>query len=333
MPHHEVVTSSDTVVVVGAGISGAACARRLDAAGLPVLLLDRGRRAGGRMSSRPLHGRQVDLGAQYVTASEPGFRAVVDAWVERGLARPWTDAFHTGDGRTLDGPKEGPVRYGAAGGLRTLVEDLTVGMDVRQRRTVRAVGVGGAGPQGRPTVDGEPVRAVVLAMPDPQATRLLDGDAGSVAAELDHAWSPALALTAGWASRRWDVDGVFVDGGPDGALRWIADDGQRRGDGAAVLVAHSTPQLAQAHLDAPDDAQAAMVEALRGQLGITDDPEWTHVRRWRLAKPTTPREQTFALLADGRIGVCGDGWSTTPKVEAAWLSGDALGGALAAQLS
>jgi len=42
----------DPVVVVGAGIAGLACARALTAAGYPVRVLDRGRRPGGRMSSR-----------------------------------------------------------------------------------------------------------------------------------------------------------------------------------------------------------------------------------------------------------------------------------------
>ena len=112
------MTSSDTVVVVGAGIAGIACARRMDAAGLPVVVLERGGRAGGRMASRTLHGRAVDLGAQYVTASDPGFQAVVDDWAARGLARAWTDSFHTGDGRTLGPPKPGPTRWAAPEGMR-----------------------------------------------------------------------------------------------------------------------------------------------------------------------------------------------------------------------
>ena len=130
------MTSSDTVVVVGAGIAGIACARRMDAAGLPVVVLERGGRAGGRMASRTLHGRAVDLGAQYVTASDPGFQAVVDDWAARDLARAWTDSFHTGDGRTLGPPKQGPTRWAAPEGMRALVEDLATGLDVRTGHAV-----------------------------------------------------------------------------------------------------------------------------------------------------------------------------------------------------
>jgi predicted NAD/FAD-dependent oxidoreductase len=82
------------VTVVGAGIAGIACARALAAAGVPVRVLDRGRRPGGRMASRTLSQRTVDLGASYLTAHEGSpFAAVVDDWVARGLARPWTDTF------------------------------------------------------------------------------------------------------------------------------------------------------------------------------------------------------------------------------------------------
>ena len=47
------------------------------------------------------------------------------------------------------------------------------------------------------------------------------------------------AVAAGWSQRCWPVaDAAFVNDDPDVTL--IADDGSRRGDGAAVLVAHTT---------------------------------------------------------------------------------------------
>jgi len=325
------MTTSDTVVVVGAGISGVACARRVDSAGLPVVVLERGQRAGGRMASRTMYDRPVDLGAQYVTASDPAFRAVVDDWSARGVARPWTDTFHTGDGRTLGRAKQGPTRFAAPGGMRALVEDLATGLDVRTGRTVAAVRAGAEGPG----VDGEPVRAVALAMPDAQAARVLTREDPALADSLDHTWSPTLALAAGWRAREWPVDGVFVDDAADPpVLTWIADDGRRRGDDAPVLVAHSSPELARTHLERPERAGPALLAALIRQLGIEATPEWTYVRPWGFSKPTTPRDESYRLLDPaGTLGVCGDGWSTTPKVEAAWRSGDALGAALVERLT
>jgi len=78
----------DPVIVVGAGISGVAAAREVKDAGLPVVVVDRGRRIGGRMASRTIDGRPVDIGASYFTASDPAFTALVADWQQRGLAHP-----------------------------------------------------------------------------------------------------------------------------------------------------------------------------------------------------------------------------------------------------
>jgi renalase len=216
--------------------------------------------------------------------------------------------------------KTGPLRYGTAGGLRTLVEDLAAGLDVELERTVAAVT--GAG---HPSVDGVPADAVVLAMPDPQAARLLTPDAVP-----DADWQPSLSVALGWSQRQWaaDLHGAFVHDSP--VLDWLADDGDRRGDGAPVLVAHTTAAFAARHLEDPDAAAPAVVAAVRAALGITADPEWTHVHRWSFAKPAHAREAPFDLT--GGLGLCGDGWSAPSKVENAWRSGDALGRALVGTL-
>jgi predicted NAD/FAD-dependent oxidoreductase len=310
----------DSTVVVGGGISGVACARALADRGLPVRLVDRGRRLGGRMGGRTLHGRPVDLGASYLTVGEDSpFAPAVADWVGRGLAHPWTDTFAVAGPDGIDRTTSGPVRYGTPGGLRSLVVDLATGLDVALERTVLAVGSG-------PRVDGEAVAAVALAMPDPQAAQLL-----SLANRADAGWRPSLAVALGWPDRRWpaDLHGVFVHDSP--VLEWLADDGDRRGDGAPVLVAHTTADFAAAHLREPELATAAVVAAVRTLLGIDADPDWTHVHRWTFAKPAEPRTEPFAL--DGRVGRCGDGWAAPPKVESAWRSGDALGRSLADSLA
>ncbi len=311
----------DPVVVVGAGISGVAAARALTDGGREVVVLDRGRRIGGRMASRRTDGRMVDTGASYFTVSDDTFRAQVADWEARGLARPWTDTFSVSHDGDLS-PKSGPVRWAAAGGLRSLVEDLAAGLDVRET-TVEHIGPGRV-------VDGLPASAVVLAMPDPQAVRLLDPAYATVVEALDDPFDPVLALTATWPARSWaDVDGAFVADDP--ILSWVADDGRRRGDGAPVLVAHSTPTFAAEHLAAPSEAAGPMTAALRDALGIDTEPTSTHVHRWTFGKPSGTRERSF-FLDDQLVGVCGDAWSDKPRVESAYLSGRALGAALLERL-
>ncbi len=310
-----------TTTVIGAGISGVAAARALHDAGAPVRVLDRGRRPGGRMSGRELHGRVVDLGASYLTADPDGpFAAVVADWVDRGLARPWTDTFAVAGPDGITDRKTGPLRYGAAGGLRSLVTDLAHGLDLVTGHIVGEVGPG-------PTVDGAPADAVVVALPDPQARRVLTPGSPAEQALDARGWQATLAVAMGWPDRRWDADlhGVFVNDHP--VLEWLADDGTRRGDDAPVLVAHTTASFASGHLGDPQAAGPEVVAAVRRLLDLPE-PDWTHVHRWTFAKPSDPRTEPFHL-ADG-VGLCGDGWSAPSKVESAWTSGTLLAQALLA---
>lgn len=320
--------TSSTVLVVGAGIAGLAAARALREAGVPVRVVERGRAAGGRMSGRRIGGRAVDLGASYFTADPDGsFDPVVRDWLARGLARPWTDTFSVAGADGIHGARTGPMRFGSPTGLRDLVIDLADGLDVQFERTVERV----ESVDGGVRVDGTAYAAVVLAMPDPQATRVLTEDSPVAARLHDSArWEPTIAVVLEWEERMWSADmhGAFVHESED--VSFIADDGDRRGDGAPVLVAHSTADLARTHLADPDGALLPITAAVRRILGIADAPIASRAHRWTFARPAEMHDRPYLL--DARIGVCGDAWGTKSSVETAWTSGHELGRALAAEL-
>lgn len=318
-------------VVVGAGISGLACARALRDAGLPVRMLDRGRVVGGRMASRTLRdtgtawdGRIVDIGASYLTARDPRFLALVDQACAAGILRPWTDAFHVADTEGVTGVRTGPMRYAAPGGLRSFPTWLAQGLDIAHDHAVDAVTADG----GVISIDGDPVDAAALCMPDPQAARML---APGLIEPSEVTWEPVIAVTAVFEERCWpELDGVFVNDDP--VLTWIADDGARRGDGAPVLVAHVDPVLAAGHLEDPAGVLPAALATLARILDLPARPAWVDAKRWTFARPITARVEPFALHATLPLGLAGDAWHDGPRVETAWLSGDALGSALAERL-
>ena len=76
------------VAVVGAGIAGLACARRLVESGHDVKVFDKGRSVGGRAATRRIKIGESELsfnhGAQYFTIRDPAFRAEVDRLVAAG---------------------------------------------------------------------------------------------------------------------------------------------------------------------------------------------------------------------------------------------------------
>lgn len=305
------------VTVVGGGLSGIACARRLHDAGVPVVVYERAHRLGGRLAVRTEQlssgPHPVDLGAPYFTVRDKGFQQVVDRWETAGLARPWTDSF-----MGQSGP--GPLRWSAANGMRSLAEDLAEGLDVRLNHEVRQVSDDG-------TADGEPADAVVLAMPDPQAERLLNPALAQRLEVTGRDWSPVLSVWSVWPKRWWpEFDGAFVAGSP--VLTWVSDDGRSRGDAAAVLVAHTSGDFARSMADDAERAIASVLAELPRVLGGSPpaEPLVARMHRWALASAGQPHDAPFALL--GRIGVCGDDWGPKSRVEQAWISGDQLASAL-----
>lgn len=326
------------VIVVGAGISGVACARELASRGVAVRVVERGRSVGGRLGVHCHDGRPADTGAAYFTVDDVEFGAQVTRWESAGLARPWTDRLAVFTGTSREEGKPGPMRWAAPSGLRGLVADLAEGLTVQLEREVAAVGPGpvvavGPGPVAAvgpgPVAAIERADAVVVAMPDPQAARLLAPGSPASAAVAGRDWNPVLAMVAGYPRRSWpDLPAAFVNDHP--TLSLLADDGLRRGDGAPVLVAHSTEPVARRHDADPQAAAPEMTAAVRELLDLNADPVWTHVLRWRFAAPAQPREDAFHLGDDG-IALAGDGWGKS-KVQTAYLSGVQLGRALAERL-
>ncbi|WP_144829426.1 NAD(P)/FAD-dependent oxidoreductase [Microbacterium sp. BH-3-3-3] len=302
------------VTVVGGGISGLACARAVQDAGGTARVIDRGRRVGGRLSSRTVDGRPVDLGASYFVVGEAeGFSHVVADWEERGIARPWTDTFQVIDPSGERRPKPGPMRWAAPLGLRSLALDLADGVDVESGRVVEKV---------EPhRVDGIEAGEVVLAMPAPQAARLT-GEAPGGPQE----WEPVIAVVLRWDGRQWDADlhGAFAEADAD--VSFIADDGDRRGDAAPVLVVHTTAERARRHLDDPDAAIEPVLAATRRLLRIDVEPASAHAHRWTFARPTETTGEPF--FRSPGLSACGDAWGKSAAVRTAWTSGDALGRAL-----
>jgi renalase len=328
-------TPDRPVVVVGGGIAGVACARVLADARVPVRIVDRGQRVGGRMAVRneEVAGvvRAVDIGASYFTVRDERFAAVAQSWRARGLARVWTPRLHVisadDDAVTTRDDADGVERWAAADGLRSLVEDLADGIPVTHGVEVEEVDL-----EDGVQVDGEPAAAVVLALPEPQAYDLLpEPVAESLGLGRGLDWSPTMAVWGVWDRRWWpdDLEGAFVDGSP--VVSWIADDGRRRGDDAAVLVAHVTGVLATAKLDDPPSVVVPVLAELAALLAAgsaVPPPRWARVHRWSLASPRHPHPAPFALDDQYPVGVCGDAWGPQARVEQAWLSGHRLGEAL-----
>ena len=317
--------SDSDLLIIGAGLAGVAAGVAATQAGAKVHVIDRGRRIGGRMASRRLRdtdtefdGRVVDYGASYFTVRDPDFAALVEQMMSEGVVRPWTDTFHVHSEGTMIGVRSGPMRYSAPGGLRTVVEWLARDLPTTTTEThVETVQFTDSGVR----AGGMSADRIALCMPQPQAARLVDED---LLPDVGITWEPVIAVTMVFPQSSWmDIDGVFVN--DDHVLTWIADDGKRRGDGAPVLVAHVNPVLAAGHLEDPSGVLPNAIAATRRVLEIDELPAWSWAHRWSLARPMSARDEDCWIHPQLPLGLAGDAWAGGPRVEAAWLSGRALG--------
>ena len=103
------------VAIIGAGLCGAAAAVKLIQAGHEVTVFDKGRSAGGRMSSKRTELGYLDMGAQYFTARDAGFQHQVQLWLNAGCAQEWhcNTASLTSDGAStsLQASPDQQIRY------------------------------------------------------------------------------------------------------------------------------------------------------------------------------------------------------------------------------
>jgi hypothetical protein len=256
-----------------------------------------------------------------------------DAWPGgRGTSAPWTSGRRTSpfdrrssprwpsrgqpEGWPIPGPtpsaswarKEGPPAPVRCGGppsrgcgrwWLTSPKGWTCGSRSRCLRSgSRAATPAATAVAGRPTVDGQPVAAVVLAMPDPQAADLLGDDLGEARDVLDSEWDPVVTVVASFPERSWrGFDGMFVHDSP---VSLLVDDGRRRGDGAPVLVVHSTHQAGRDHLDDPAGFVEPALAEVRRLIGDVGEPSWSEAKRWGSAEPR--RNPVADLLARTRAG-------------------------------
>jgi renalase len=315
-----------SVAIIGAGITGLACAQRLVQAGLNPVLFDKGRGIGGRVATRRAAGLQFDHGAQYVTARDAGFATVLDRLAGNGAVAPWTDA--TGHRHRVGTP-----------GMSALARGLGAGLDIRQGVQVAQV-VRDAETAGRGS--GWILRAgdtdhlaarVVITVPAPQVAGLLGADHPLAAALAPVRMAPCLTLMAAVLA-----PAPFVSrADPDDALSWIADDSSKPGRPAgpgSAWVAQAGADFSAAHLEAdPATLTALMLPMLCDRLGVAPDRvSHAAAHRWRHARVTAPLGQPFLRTADATLYLGGD-WCIGARVEAAWTSGTALAEDLLAQLA
>lgn len=307
------------ICIVGAGMAGLACASALARAGREVRVLDKGRGPGGRMAARraEIAGQSVsfDHGAQYFTARDPAFRAQVEQWESEGHVARWKAASPS---------QEDPAFIGTPGmnaPIRAMSEGLRVHWSTRAQRLWRD------GATWRIEAEDASLRAnrVFVAIPAEQAAILLDEAAPDLAAIAAQVTSqPCWAVMAAFAERL-DIAGDTVRSA-DAPIAWAARNSAKPGrTGSECWVIHASPARSRALLEhGKDEAARALLEDFANQTGVRlTEPVHLAAHRWLYAMPQSLAGESARFDPHAGIGIAGD-YLHSPRVEGAWLSGEAL---------
>ncbi|MGP1909394.1 NAD(P)/FAD-dependent oxidoreductase [Metabacillus sp. JX24] len=317
----------EDVLIIGAGISGLTAAQKVqELSDSKVLLLDKGRRPGGRFATRRIGGGTFDHGAQFLSVSSRESQDLLEDWQQRSWIRPWFE--------------ENAVRFMADKGMNGLAKRVAEGLRVECEVEVERIMDHGEyyAAEGLNRKTNEPfsvkARSLFLTCPLPQTLKLLDAGNVQLKAvqrnELESVkYVPCLAVLmelsgeSGLSYKKEPVPGV---------ISWMADNRAKGISETGALTVHMDNMWSARHYDLPDEEILAQaMPSIRTVLGDEPDLLSVQVKRWRYAQATQQIERPFLNVGVNKpllIGgdACkGDSKSSASKAEHAIRSGLAAG--------
>lgn len=300
--------------IIGAGMSGLACADALSDAGHSVALFDKGRGPGGRMSTRrlatPLGEASFDHGAQYFTVRDPGFARCVSDWGKRGIAVPW--------------PEAGADAWVGVPGMNAVIKEMAAPHSVIWDSLVSSIArKRGLWWLADKEAETGPFDAVILAVPAEQAAAILSLHDFQMArtaliARSQPCWTGMFAFDR-------PLEGLPPILRQTGDIAWAARNSAKPGrSGPESWVVQASAAWSSSWLEASQEDVSAMLHAAFSKAcgQAVPSPVAAVSHRWRFALSAGTGEGALWNPVIG-LGVCGD-WLLGPRVECAWLSGRML---------
>jgi len=318
------------IAVIGAGMAGLNAARNLVDRGYDVVVVEKSRGAGGRMSTRRQGAFRFDHGAQYFTARDPGFLRQVLDWQKRGLVKEWEPRIGVIGDFKRNGETLNTKRFVAVPGMnsicRVMAEQLTDCRFGWQVQTLERTETGWV--LHSDTDETLEADFLLCTTPPEQASALLADplmDQLLSRVEMLPCWALMAVLDRPLLAEN---DAAFINQGP---LSWVASQSARPGRPSAhAWVLHASPEWSLEHLDrSAEDIADLLLEAagnLHQARNFRVKSAIAHL--WRYALARRPLDVGVLWFGSRRLTFAGD-WCNGSRVEGAFLSGSAAASKIA----
>lgn len=267
------------IVIIGAGLAGLAAARLLRKEGHNPILLDKGRRIGGRCGTRRSGGHLFNHGAQFITAVSTEFSALCQQAAASGAIAEWDI------GRQR-------ASYAGQPAMRDLPSWMAEGLDVRQQVEIAHITKQAHNQLQLTTTQQDHFVAdrLIITAPAPQTTRLLAEVAPALSSAAATArYAPCWTVMAGFDAPISGIPAFSAD--VSDIISWYAAESARPGASqeARSLTIQASGTWSEAHLEEEADLIASLIFSdFRQITGLKISPELLQAHRWRYAKVTVP---------------------------------------------
>ena len=315
------------VIIIGSGIAGLTAGRIVKQAGKSLLVLDKGRRIGGRCSTKRGDGITANHGAQFFTCQDPEFTALTQEAHKAGAVQLWDFGHHK------------PCYIGAPT-MRDFPQFLAkqADLDVRQSVTITSIQKQDTKTYHLTDSDGHSYhcRQLIITAPAPQAALLvapLDEALAATAksAHYDPCWTVMLGLDKPLEMPQAPLREA-------GLIGWANYEPSRLlGDEASTyqpaLTIQATPQASHDMLDWPKEdvigaLQTAYEQITGRKLSVTN----ALAHRWLYARIATAAASEGPFISeDNSLALAGDYFGNA-RLESAFISGRRAAQALSALL-
>jgi renalase len=315
-----------SIAIIGAGMAGLSCAQVLVQNGHKVQVFEKSKGVGGRMSTRTFDSWSCDHGAQYFTAKSEDFTKQLNSWLDAGVAAPWRARITSLDADGWQPIKESTSRFVGTPSMTAPAKYLAHNQHISFSTTIHQLERHNKSwilfckETGKIE---QSFDTVILAIPSQQAEVLVLPHSAALRQFCQHsAMQPVWALMV-YASAPIpiDFDAAFIN---QGMFSWIARSSSKpQRQSLESWTAHASTEWSAAHEHLTKEEAAPLL--VRGFEKLTGyHPTMFQSHLWRFAKRAESNSVGCQFDHALQLGLCGD-WTTSEKVEGAWLSGQALG--------